>query len=790
MVGRMLTRKLGRDIRQTAGQFAAVTAVVACAMVVFVSLRLAYGSLVWTRDSYYERHHFADFFVHLEKAPESALREVESIPGVWRVRGRIVKDVPLKVRGNDGAVVGRIISMPDRRDDLINDIYISSGSYFPGAAATEVIVSDRFCEANGLRVGDSIEATINERREALRIVGTAFSPEYVYALAGPQQFAPNDRDFAVIFARKTFVEDAFNMTNAVNDITGLLRPGADVEAVLDQVKKRLDQYGVYRKYGRDQQLSNQYLSYELMQLRNSALVTPMIFLVVAAAVIHVLLRRMTELQRMQIGLLCALGISKARITAHYVHYAVAVAVAGSALGALLGCWLAARWVDMYNLFFRFPSLQTRFSAPALLHGFLLCTGMCALGAAQSAWAILHVQPAVAMRPPLASARLVRRSAFAFLYARLPLVWRLSVRNSVRAWRRSVFTIIGVALATIIMLIGSAVTDWLDFIIHYQFDLVDRSDMNVGFTVERPAASVTELQKVDGVRRAEGIFQFGAELRHGWRKKTVLVMGLPADGDLYRVYDAHGRRVTMPEDGLVVPTRLARLLDLRPGDSLAMEPYLKDRRERPAVVRAVADQYIGLTVYAGQDLLGKMLDEARVVNGALLQCDSVDLQPVVRRLNDIPGVSTVSTTRAVFGEFQETVTELMRVTTFVLALFAAIIAFAVIYNSSSVSIAEQERDLATMCSLGFERESVAQVATNDIMPLGLVGVAVGLPLGVQLCHLMAQLYETDLYRLPVVIRPTTYALVVAAVLAFQWTARWVCRRRVYRIDILRTLKSRE
>jgi len=790
MVGGMLTRKLARDIRQTAGQFAAVAAVVACGMAVFVSLRLAYGSLLQARDSYYERYHFADFFVHLEKAPESALHDVESIAGVWRARGRIVKDVPLKVPGNEGAVVGRIISMPDRREDLINDIHISSGSYFPGVVAAEAIVNERFCEANGLRVGDSIEATVNERRETLRIVGTAFSPEYVYALAGPQQFAPNDRDFAVIFARKAFVEGAFNMTNAVNDIVGLLRPGANAEAVLDQVKKRLDQYGVYRKYGRDQQLSNQYLSYELMQLRNSAVVTPMIFLVVAAAVIHVLLRRMTELQRTQIGLLCALGLSKVRITAHYVHYAVAVALAGAVPGAVVGCWLAARWVDMYNLFFRFPSLQTHFSAPVLMHGFLLCTGMCALGAVQSAWAILHVQPAVAIRPQATPARLVRRGAFGFVYARLPLAWRLSMRNAARAWRRSVFTVAGVALATIIMLIGSAMTDWLDFIVHYQFDLVDRSDMHVGFTIERPAASVTELQKVAGVQRAEGTFQFGAEMRNGWRKKTVLVMGLPAQADLYRVYDTRGRRVMMPEDGLVVPARLARLLDLHPGDSLMMDPYLKERRERPAVVRAVADQYIGLTVYAAGDLLGGMLNEAGVVNGALLQCDSAELGPVVRRLNEIPGIQMVSPTRAILGEFEQTVTELMRVTTVVLALFAAIIAFAVIYNSSSVSIAEQERDLATMCSLGFEREEVARVATNDIMPLGLVGVAVGLPLGVQLCHLMARLYETDLYRLPVVIRPGTYALVVAAVLAFQWIARGVCRRRVYRIDILRTLKSRE
>jgi len=476
--------------------------------------------------------------VHLERAPESALHEVSTIPGVMRACGRIVKDVPLEVDGNDEAVFGRIISMPDRRDGLINDIHILTGSYFPGAAATEVIVNERFCEANALQVGDTFEATINERRETLHIVGTAYSPEYVYAISSPQQFAPNDKGFAVIFARESFVEDAFNMTNAFNDLIGLLRPGANVEAVLDEIEERLDQYGVYHKYGRDRQLSNHYLSEEMKQLRNSALVMPLIFLLVAAVVIHVLLRRMTELQRTQIGLLCALGFSKVRIVAHYVHYSLAVAVAGGIPGTLLGYLLAAKWTEMYNMFFRFPSLYTRFSSSVVLQAFALSAGMCVVGAARSAWGVLRVQPAVAIRPQAAaSARSVHEGALGFVWNRMPLAWRISTRNTLRAWHRSVSTLMGVALAVVILLIGTAMTDWMDYIMHYQFNLVDRSDVHVDFVAERPRAAVLDVAALQGVQRAEGILRFGAELRNGWRKKTVLVLGLPADGRLYRIYDA-------------------------------------------------------------------------------------------------------------------------------------------------------------------------------------------------------------------------------------------------------------
>ena len=791
MVGGMLSRKLLRDVRRSAGQFAAVAAVIACAMIVFISQWVAYGSLLYTRDSYYAEHHFADFFVNLEKAPRAALARVASIPGVWRVSGRIVKDVPLEVRGNTGAPVGRIISMPEDRRPAINDIHMVSGSYFPGAAANEVIVSQRFCEANGLRVGDTFRATLNERKEDLRIVGTAYSPEFIYAISSPQQFVPNDKQFAIIFAKRRFVEDAFDMTNSFNDLIGLLRPGANLEGVLDQVKVQLDQYGVFHKYGRVDQLSNHYLSEEIHGLRNSALVTPMIFLVVAAVVIHVLLRRMTELQRTQIGLLCALGFSKLRIVAHYVAYALAVALAGGIPGTVLGLLLARQWVEMYNVFFNFPSLRMRFAAPVVVYAFLLGGGMCVLGAARSAWRILQVQPAVAIRPQSpAAAHVVHLGALSGLYERLPLTWRLTIRNTLREWHRAFFTTAGVAVAVVILLVGFAVTDWMNFIIDFQFGRVDRSDLHVEFVTERSHAAVLDVASQQGVRTAEGVLQFGAELRNGWRKKTVLVMGLPPDSRIYHVYDTNGRLVAMPQDGLVVPRRVAKLLDLSRGSSLIMDPYVKDKHARPAVVRAVVEQYIGLTVYASADYLSAFLKDPGAVNGALVLTEPGRTEGLAAELDDLPGVRSSSETRDILGGFQETVSGLMTLTSVILTLFAGIIAFAVIYNSSAVSIAEQSRDLACMCSLGFERESVAQVGTSDIMPLGLLGTAVGLPLGMLACYGLARLYETDLYTMPVIFEPGSVAMVVALVLVFQLVARWVCRRRVLRIDIVRTLKSRE
>ncbi|NIM71594.1 MAG: FtsX-like permease family protein, partial [Xanthomonadales bacterium] len=412
--------------------------------------------------------------------------------------------------------------MPPERREMVNDIHLVTGGYFPGAAAEEVIVNQRFAEANELRIGDTFQATINERKETLRIVGTAISPEYVYALRNVQQFAPDDAGFAVVFARESFVEDAFDMTNAFNQVTGLLRPGANADRVLDRIEQELEPYGVYVKYSRKDQVSNRYLTEELKGVKSSAQVVPMVFLVVAAVVVHIIVHRLTEMQRTQIGLLCAMGYSKPRVVSHYVSYALIIAVVGTAAGSLGGYHMAGGFMRMYNRFFRFPSLRVVFQPSAVVLAFALSGGMCMLGAARSAWNVLKMEPAQAIRPATgATERTVRPGRLSFLWKWLPLNWRMTVRSAVRSRARSLFSVFGVAVATMMLVVGATTMDYFDWLIAYQFGQVDRSDVRVDFANERPEAAVLEIEKVEGVRRAEGILQVGGQLRNGWRTKYVV-----------------------------------------------------------------------------------------------------------------------------------------------------------------------------------------------------------------------------------------------------------------------------
>ena len=179
---RVLNRKLLRDLWASKGQAIAVTAVILVGVTSFVCVLSAYRGLRLTQEAYYREYRFADFWVPLERAPIRAVRRVEDLPGVVRAEGRIVKDVNLDVPAKSEPCIGRIVSLPQRRGTAINDIHLMTGRTFSEGVMNEVIVSDRFARENGLAIGDSLQATMNDRKQPLRIIGTALSPEYVYMI--------------------------------------------------------------------------------------------------------------------------------------------------------------------------------------------------------------------------------------------------------------------------------------------------------------------------------------------------------------------------------------------------------------------------------------------------------------------------------------------------------------------------------------------------------------------------------------------------------------------------------
>jgi putative ABC transport system permease protein len=235
----VLDRKLLRDLWHMRGQVITVALIVASGIATYVTMRGAYESVERAQEAQYTRYHFADVFVQLKRAPNSLAVAVNAIPGVSVVETRVVVEVNLDIPGLNEPAVGRLVSVPARRQLMLNDLFLRRGRYIEPGRQDEVLISEAFSAANQLEVGDSIGAVINGRWERLRIVGIALSPEYVYEIRGADVF-PDNKRFGVLWMSREVLGPLFNMEGGFNDLALTLAPAASQVAVLDTLDRLLE----------------------------------------------------------------------------------------------------------------------------------------------------------------------------------------------------------------------------------------------------------------------------------------------------------------------------------------------------------------------------------------------------------------------------------------------------------------------------------------------------------------------------------------------------------------------
>ncbi|XXY51402.1 ABC transporter permease [Sorangium sp. So ce269] len=824
MVMRALTRKLWRDLWQMRGPALAIIMVVAAGVAVFVASQSTLDSLELTRAAYYEEYRFAHVFARARRAPESVARRVAELPGVVQVQTRVVMDVTLALDGVTEPLAGRLISIPERRGPMLNDLHLREGRYIEPGRDDEALLSESFAEKRGLRPGDSVEVVVNGRKRRLHIVGLALSPEYVYQISGSSPW-PDDERFAVMWMGSEALRAALDMRGAFNDLTLTLAHGASEGDVIAALDRMLVPYGGLSAHGRDRQTSDQFVSDEFRQLASTATIIPSLFLAVAAFLMNVVVSRVISTQRTQIATLKAFGYSNWAIGQHYLEMALLLVLAGAAVGIGVGLWLGDGMTHLYARYYRFPLLRLRVTAGTAAIGALISVAAATIGVAFAVMRAARLPPAEAMRPEAPASykpTLLERLGLGRL---LSPAARMVLRNVSRRPLRALLAASGVALAVAIVVVGRFTEDAGQFMANLQFRLVQGEDAAVFFYQAVPRAALAELASVPGVLRVEPLRAAPVTLRVGHREHRTAIVGLTGgsagqaghapgppgltggsagqaghapgppgaapDALLHRTVDRHGAFVPVPREGVLLGVYLARKLDVGPGDLVTVEVLEGRRPVRQVLVAALIDDLVGASATMDLDALNRLLGEGDSISGAYLAVDPLAEEAVYEQLKRTPAIAGVSTTRAALESFDKIMGEnLGRMRMFQL-VFSSIIAFAVVYNKARIALAERSRELASLRVLGFTRAEVSLLLLGELGVTTLAGVPLGMGLGYYFAWALCQAYEgTEMFRFPLVIYPSTYAYAALVVLISAVFSALVVRRRIDQLDLVSVLKTRD
>ena len=785
----ILFRNLLRDIKKSKGQFISILIIVILGVTFYTAINSAFKNLSNSSDKYYEEYRLADIWVDLYNAPIGIQEKVKSIPNVETATVRIVNDTSISISEENATL--RFITLPDVKRDIVNDIVIKLGRYFSDGDTNQCLLDEDFFRANDLNLGEYIYPIINGNKVKLKIVGSVKSPEFVYTLKDSSEIMADNKKFGIIYIKQSFGEAIFDFNGSINNISIKIAKGSDVKSVKDDVEKALKNYGVKSVIDREEQTSSKMISEEIKQLKSMGGTFPVIFFMVASVIIYIMMGRMVENQRTQIGVLKAIGFTNIQVLSYYMSYSAIIALVGSFLGSIIGTYMGVGMTKLYNQYFNLPLADIKIYGEFVIPAFILTLIFCLFAGYHSCKSIFKIMPSEAMRQKSPE------SGRKIIIEKIDIIWRntsylgkIIIRNLFRYKKRAILTSFGVIFSSAILLVALSMSDSMNFMIDQQYGNIQNYDIKVKFSKLISIEELNNIKNITHVKDLEPVLETGVEISNGWRSKNVGFTALVKDPKMYKVEDKNGNEISIPRNGILISEKLANTLGVKVNDSVNIKFYFPGKEKKEMVIKGIVVQYLGLSTYTSMDNLNSILGEGMIASSAVLKLDNINFENEVKdKLKDMPAVTSVESKTDSLNALLSTMGA-MKASVGVYIILAGILLIAVLYNIAAINIFERQRELATLKVLGFNNNEVKKLIFNENYIITVFGMVIGLPFGKWLgAYLMAS-SSTNAYTIPYVVEFKTYIIAIIITLIFTAITNLTLMKKIKSLDMIEVLKNKE
>jgi putative ABC transport system permease protein len=323
-----------------------------------------------------------------------------------------------------------------------------------------------------------------------------------------------------------------------------------------------------------------------------------------------------------------------------------------------------------------------------------------------------------------------------------------------------------------------------------FFRADRQDATINFISERPLSALTNVGALPGIMRMEPFRTVPVRIRHGHIERRIAITGRPSTAELSRVLGEDFQPIHLPESGIAISDMLARILNVSVGDLVEIELLERDRRRVQLPVTAIIQGYLGLAAHMELSAANRVLREGSLISGAFVSVDTNRSGELFDALKRTPVANFIALQRVSLQKFRETLAQNLLWMVTVYVTLAAIIAFGVVYNFARISLSEQGRELASLRVLGFTSGEVFNILLLELAILTILAQPLGWVIGYGFAYATVVGFESELYRVPLIVGRDAYAIASLVVFAAAAVSALVVRRRVNRLNLIEVLKTRE
>jgi len=754
--------------------------------VLLTAMGTASDGLRNAKESFYEDYNLADVWATVAGIPTSEVDRLLNIQGVENVTYRTMMEMRAAVDGSDDIITLRVFSFVPDDVNRINNFQTVG---FEPALQNDIVLSYMFKSTRGLDIGDEI--TLFSGGKALRyeITGSFLAPEYVYIARGHTEMLPDNNGFGIAYVTEDTMSLITGRAGVANQVLFTLMDGYYFEDVLPFVQDALRPYGLMSVHGRDGLLSYSFLDMQLLAIESVAVSMPFVFVAMATVVLYLMLKRIIEQERTQIGTLKAFGYSNRQLLLHYMAYGTVTGLFGGVLGFMSGGYMSQFYLAIFLEFYTMPELIQPVDPIYLAASLAIAVGGGMLGSIMGATKALKLSPSEAMRPespkPIKYDIVGKITGLRYI---LTSRGQMALRSIVRNPLRSGFVVISVTFSFMLLAVFGDMEGMVDALLYSQFE--DVRMYNVRATLTEPISYDQAIEAAFAIRyitEAEGLWELPVTLINRHLQNSVIVTGVPMGSQLFSVFDTDVRVAhPPPTGGLIITNGVADQLRARAGDILYISTHLS-QEYIPIPITEVIVQNVGSGAFIELNALATLVNHPPVASAIIFNTDN--LPAVADFLTESPIVGTVDSVDATLRQYVEMMEPYTAMYSAMFIMGVAI-AFAIIYNTATISLSERQREFATLRVLGMTVDEVCEIMRFEYWVLAAVGVVIGIPSASLMLIGINSMLDTSMMSMPTTIAPAAYVLATLGCVAAIILSNISTKRKVRKFDMIEVLKERE
>ncbi len=525
---------------------------------------------------------------------------------------------------------------------------------------------------------------------------------------------------------------------------------------------------------------------------------PIVLYAVAALVTVTTMTRFVNEERINAGVLKALGYETKDVLKKFAVYGFTAGVSGTVLGILLGTYalpsaLGATLMKDTVL----PSIQLNFH-PIITVIAIVCSLVCSV--VPPLWIArreLHEQASALLLPkaPVAGSKILLER-IPFIWNRLSFTHKVTARNIFRYKQRMLMTIFGVAGSVALLFAGRGILGSLDGIADRQFKEIATYDAIVSKDTVLTASEETAMHKYLTSSNVTSYSDVYSEtvMREvpgvdDEQSVTVLVGNVANLSPYLQLNDGKRKKaVTLAAEGVLISEKLAKLLNVKAGDTFTLPN--KDGVDVTLTVGGVVEMYAGHFVIMTPEVYAKFYGVAPKDNAIFLQFkdkDAASVQKAAADLMALGGVKAVVQNTSMVSRIDTIVASLSRVM-MILTAVSILLAVVILYNLTNINVAERIRELSTIKVLGFLNKEVTMYIYRETILLSVIGMVVGILFGRVLHRVIIETVAPGFVMFNPAVGWFVYVLPCVIVIVILVALGYMVNHLLQRIDMLEALKS--